>query len=172
MSSAVKSPDRSTARPSLAELYERHADEAVGLAYLLTGDRALAQDLMQEAFVRIARRFVHIRDPESFGPYLRRSIVNLANSHFRRRALERRHAASSAVPDRSDAADVGDRLTLRAAILRLPVRQRIALVLRFYEDLPERDIADLMGCGTGAVKQLVYRAMGTLRQELGGGEGS
>jgi RNA polymerase sigma-70 factor (sigma-E family) len=170
MNSAVESTDRPPARRSLADLYERHADDAVGLAYLLTGDRALAQDLMQEAFVRIARRFVHIRDPDAFGRYLRRSIVNLANSHFRRRAIERRHAASGAVPDRGEDADVGDRVTLRAAIVRLPIRQRTALVLRFYEDLPEREIADLMGCGTGAVKQLVYRAMGTLRREIGGGE--
>ena len=76
---------RAVERRSLAALYERHADDAVGLAYLLTGDRALAEDLMQEAFVRIAARFRHIRDPAAFGTYLRRTVINLANSHFRRR---------------------------------------------------------------------------------------
>ena len=126
------SPDR-----SLAALYQRHADDAVGLAYLLTGDRALAEDLMQEAFVRIARRFVHIREPRAFQAYLRRSVVNLANSHVRRRAIERRHLTGQALSEQVREPDLGDRLSLREAILHLPVRQRTALVLRFYEDLPE-----------------------------------
>jgi RNA polymerase sigma-70 factor (sigma-E family) len=152
---------------SLAALYERHADQALGLAYLLTGDRALAEDLMHDAFVRVARRFVQIREPDAFGSYLRRAVVNGANSHFRRRAIERRHLAAQVRPDEAAEADAADRVTVRRALLRLPVRQRTALVLRFYEDIPEREIAELMRCRLGAVKQLVYRAMQTLRRELG-----
>lgn len=155
---------------SFAALYERYADEAVGLAYLLTGDRRLAEDLMQDAFVRIARRLVHIRDPDASWSYLRRSVVNLANSHFRRRAIERLHLAVQAEPGEATQTDPSDRLALREAIVRLPVRQRTALVLRFYEDLPEREIAELMRCRTGTVKQLVFRAMQTLRRELEGWE--
>jgi len=152
---------------SLATLYERHASEALGFAYLLTGDRALAEDLMQEAFVRASRRLAHLRDPDAFGAYLRRSIVNLANSYFRRRAMERRQLPRNRPAEEVVQPDPGDRLALRSAILRLPVRQRTALVLRYYEDLPEAEIAGLMRCPTGAVKQLIFRAMTALRREFG-----
>src|SRR6058998_1928642 len=85
------SVDRATAGNAgrLGELYLRHADEAVRLAYLLTGDRALAEDLVQDAFVKLAGRLVHLRDSGAFDAYLRRTVVNLANSHYRRKRLER-----------------------------------------------------------------------------------
>src|SRR6266702_3303813 len=73
----------------LGELYRRHADRAIRLAYLLTGDRALAEDLVQDAFVKLAGRLAHLRDPGAFDAYLRRTVVNLANSHLRRKRLER-----------------------------------------------------------------------------------
>src|SRR5438128_7013337 len=73
----------------LGELYLRHADAAVRLAYLLTGDRALAEDLVQDAFVRLAGRLVHLRDPGAFDAYLRRTVVNLSQSYFRRKRVER-----------------------------------------------------------------------------------
>src|SRR2546425_3976876 len=73
----------------LGELYVRHADDAVRLAYLLTGDRALAEDLVQDAFVRTAGRLIHLRDPGAFGAYLQRTVVNLSHSHFRRKKVER-----------------------------------------------------------------------------------
>src|SRR5438876_12359684 len=73
----------------LGELYLRHADDAIRLAYLLTGDRALAEDLVQDAFVRLAGRLVHLRDPDAFDAYLRRTVVNLSNSYFRRKKVER-----------------------------------------------------------------------------------
>src|ERR671925_1042326 len=78
----------------LGELYLRHADAAVRLAYLLTGDRSLAEDLAQDAFVRLAGRLVHLRDPGAFDAYLRRTIVNLSNSHFRRK-VERAYLMSA-----------------------------------------------------------------------------
>src|SRR5205085_4399679 len=77
----------------LGELYVRHADDAVRLAYLLTGDRALAEDVVQDAFVRLAGRLVHLRDPAAFPAYLRRTVVNLTNSHFRRKRVERSYLA-------------------------------------------------------------------------------
>src|SRR5437899_8198778 len=73
----------------LGELYLAHADGAVRLAYLLTGDRALAEDLVQDAFVKLAGRLVHLRDPGAFDAYLRRTVVNLANSYYRRKRPER-----------------------------------------------------------------------------------
>src|SRR6058998_3162610 len=85
------SVDRATAGNAgrLGELYLRHAHDAVRLAYLLTGDRALAEDLVQDAFVRLAGRLVHLRDPCAFDAYLRRTVVNLSRSHFRRKKVER-----------------------------------------------------------------------------------
>ncbi len=117
----------------LSELYLRHADDAVRPAYLITGDRALAEDLVQDAFVKLAGRLLHLRDPGGFEAYLRRTIVNVTNSTFRRRKVEQRYAerqASLRQPVGEDP-DVPSREALRAALLSLPVRQRTAIVLRF-----------------------------------------
>jgi DNA-directed RNA polymerase specialized sigma24 family protein len=93
--------ENSLERGSLGDLYVRHAPESIRLAFLLTGDRALAEDLVQEAFARLVGRLRHLRDPGAFGAYLRRTIVNLATSHFRHRLVERAHlerlAGTSAV---------------------------------------------------------------------------
>src|SRR5438034_9130971 len=83
--------DRDLDTGRLGQLYLRHADDAVRLAYLLTGDHALAEDLVQDAFVKLAGRLAHLRDPGAFEAYLRRTIVNLTNSYFRRKRLEREH---------------------------------------------------------------------------------
>src|SRR5688500_9280891 len=69
-------------------LYARHAPDAARLAYLLTGDRALAEDIVQDAFVKMFGRFRDLRHPDAFGAYLRKTVVNLTRSYFRRRGLE------------------------------------------------------------------------------------
>lgn len=152
----------------LAELYERHAPAAGRLAYLLTGDRALAEDLVQEAFVRVVGRFRHLRVPDAFWVYLRRTIVNLHTSHLRRRRIERVHLEHrDRDPSRNvTMPDVGARAELWSAILALPARQRAAVVLRYYEDLSERETAEVLGCSNAAAKSLVARAMQTLRAEI------
>src|SRR5512133_3440418 len=76
-------------RSRLANAYVRSAPGGIRLAYLLTGDRAAAEDLVQEAFVRFMGRLRFLRDPDAFEPYLRRTIVNLSKNRFRRRAVER-----------------------------------------------------------------------------------
>ena len=76
-------------RSRLGDAYVRSAPGGIRLAYLLTGDRAVAEDLVQEAFVRFVGRLRFLRDPDAFEPYLRRTIVNLSKNHFRRRAVER-----------------------------------------------------------------------------------
>src|SRR5918995_5513866 len=78
-------------RGRIGELYLAHADSAVRLAYLLTGDRLVAEDLVQDAFVRLAGRLVHLRDPGAFDAYLRITVVNLSRSYFRRKRVERSH---------------------------------------------------------------------------------
>ena len=152
-------------RGSLAVLYERHASDAVRLAYLITGDREAARDLAQDAFVRVIGRFRHLRSPDAFEAYLRRTVVNLSTSRFRRLGLERAHLERErsrrepvdAIPD------VGVRDELRRALLELPPRQRAAVVLRYYEDLSERQMADALGCSIPAARSLLSRAMQTLR---------
>ena len=155
----------------LGELYVRHADDAVRLAYLLTGDRALAEDLVQDAFVRLAGRLVHLRDPDAFDAYLRRTVVNLSNSYFRRRKVERAYlerakGEASVQPPRQDRS-FEDRDRMWQAMGRLSQRQRAAVVLRFYEDLSERRVAEILDCRPGTVKSLVSRGLETLRSEIG-----
>ena len=103
---------------SLEDRYVRHAPEAVRLAYLLTGDAATAEDLAHEAFIKVAGRFHHLRNPEAFAAYLRRTVVNLSMSHHRRKRVERDHLAreasrpaptSSNPPTSKDATNCGAR---------------------------------------------------------------
>ena len=149
----------------LAELYVRHAAEAIRLAYFLTGDRLLAEDLVQDAFVKLAGRLVHLRDPGAFDAYLRRTIVNLANSSFRRKRVEREYLRRSAAEPAAvaDAHDTDRRDELWTDLQRLPARQRTAIVLRIYEDLSEARVAEILGCRPGTVRSLVSRGLAQLR---------
>jgi len=149
----------------LEELFLRHAPAAGRLAYLLTGDRDQADDLVQDAFVHLARRFAHLRDPEAFPTYLQRTVVNLARSQFRRRRVERAYlraeASRPATPAVELDRDEADRMA--AALLGLPERQRAAVVLRFYADLSVERTAEIMRCRPGTVKSLVFKALSNLR---------
>jgi RNA polymerase sigma-70 factor (sigma-E family) len=156
-------------RDRLADLYVAHAPEGTRLAFLLTGDRALAEDLVQDAFARLVGRLRHLRDPGAFGAYLRRTIVNLATSHFRHRRVERAYlqraaAAPTIEAHRNEELDEA----MHAVLLRLPRRQCAAVVLRFYEDLSDVQTAEILRCSTGTVRSLVSRAMKTLRESLEG----
>lgn len=153
----------------LGELYVRHAPDGIRLAYLLTGDRALAEDLVQEAFARFAGRLLYLRSPDAFEPYLRRTIVNLSRSHFRQRRTEREYLERLArMPQGSRPENEELDEAMHEALLRLPTRQRAAIVLRFYEDLSDVQTADVLRCRPGTVRSLVSRGMTTLRTELEG----
>jgi RNA polymerase sigma-70 factor (sigma-E family) len=162
--------ERETA-DGLEELYVRHAPAGFRLALLLTGDRQLAEDIVQDAFVRVVGRLGHLRSGTSFEAYLRRTIVNLTKNTWRRRAVERAHGAH-ALPELRDveAADgaVVERMVVLRTLRSLPERQRTALVLRFYEDLPEGDIASIMRCPTGTVRSLISRGVAAMRDQIGG----
>ncbi len=153
----------------IADLYERHVPAAGRFAYLLTGDRGQAEDLVQEAFVRVIGRFGHLRVPDAFEAYLRRTIVNLHTSTLRRRRLERAHLqrADAGVEPSTQLPDVGARHDLWRALGELTPRQRAAIVLRFYEDLSERETAAVLRRSPAAVKSLVARAMDSLRATIG-----
>jgi RNA polymerase sigma-70 factor (sigma-E family) len=150
----------------VADLYATCAPDAVRTAFLLTGDKDLAEDLVQEAFVKILGRFGDLRDPDAFRAYLRRTVVNLTKKHWRRKDVERRfrHRADGATSDSIEMPDVEGREELWQRLQQLPHRQRTALVLRFYEDLTEKQTADALGCSPGAVKSLTQRAMEALRR--------
>lgn len=156
----------------LDDLYVRHAPAGMRLAFLLTGDRNQAEDLMQEAFVRCVGRFRHLRVPDTFDAYLRRSIVNLHTSGLRHKRVERtwlaRHGAASAAAAARGTTipDIAAREDLWRALAGLPSRQRAALVLRYYEDLSEQQTAAVLGCTVAAVKSLVARGSETLRTRL------
>jgi RNA polymerase sigma factor (sigma-70 family) len=152
-------------RSPLADAYVRSAPGGIRLAYLLTGDRTVAEDLVQEAFVRFVGRFRFLRYPDDFEPYLRRTIVNLSKNYFRRRAVERAYLEREGrrIEDVSTDPDVATYDTLRSALLRLPLRQRTALVLRYYEDLPDATIAELLRCRQATVRSLVARGLEALR---------
>jgi RNA polymerase sigma-70 factor (sigma-E family) len=150
----------------LGELYAAHAPDAVRLAYLLTGDRALAEDLVHEAFVRLFGRFRDLRNPDAFGAYLRTAVVNLARSHFRRRRVERAYLERERQSPSAPPAEIDGREEMWAALQQLRPRQRAAIVLRYYEDLTEAQTAEVLGCAVGTVKSLVSRGIGHLRGEL------
>jgi RNA polymerase sigma-70 factor (sigma-E family) len=161
--------ETSLERSSLGDLYVQHAPEGIRLAFLLTGDRTLAEDLVQEAFARLVGRLRHIREPDAFGAYLRRTIVNLATSHFRRRRVERAYlerVAGRREIETNPNSELDERM--HDALLSLPKRQRAAIVLRFYEDLSDRQTAEILRCSAGTVRSLVSRGMKTLRSELEG----
>lgn len=160
------SPEADHDGDRLGEMYGRFAPEGIRLAYLMTGDRAIAEDLVQEAFIRFVGRLHSIRDPGAFDAYLRRTVVNLSKNYFRHRALERadlERQASQRRPLQEDR-DVSEYEAMRLALLGLPPRQRAAIVLRYYEDLHESQIAEVLRCRPATVRSLISRGLEALRQ--------
>ena len=138
-------------------------------AVLLTGDWHIAEDLVQTCLAKLYRVWHRLDtgvDPDS---YLRRMLVNTQRSWWRTRW--RREAPVEVVPDRAIGGDVQERHaladTVRRALAALPARQRAVLVLRYFEDLPEAQVADLLGCSVGTVKTHTSRGIGRLRELLG-----
>jgi RNA polymerase sigma-70 factor (sigma-E family) len=163
---------KSEGRVSLESLYAEHIEGATRLAFLLTGDADTAQDIAQEAFVRIAGRFHDLRHPAAFPSYLRTSVVNLTRSHFRRLRTQRAYLEREAKrsPGVADGPDIEGRDEMWRALQKIPYRRRAAIVLRYYEDLTEQQTADALGCSSSAVKALVGRGLEMLRAEMRGVE--
>jgi RNA polymerase sigma factor (sigma-70 family) len=145
-------------RGSLEDLYVRHVPEATRLAFLLTRDAATTEDVAQDAFIRVAGRLRHLRTPDGFGAYLRRTVVNLCISHHRREKVarvyaERERARTAGREPTTGLPDVETHNELRTALAHLPYRQRAAVVLRFYADLPDEQIGQALGCSIGAARR-------------------
>ncbi|CAN5745751.1 SigE family RNA polymerase sigma factor [soil metagenome] len=147
--------------PGFVALYQDRYGPMVRLAYLLTSDLAASEELVQDAFVKVHRQWDRgIDHPKA---YLRTAVVNTCYSWGRRKVHERDHHRRrlEAVPDPELVSDeMGDILAT------LPDRQRAAIVLRFYEDLAEDEIATAIGCRPATVRTLIHRGLKALRKEI------
>ena len=155
---------------SLALLYTQHYGSLVRLASLLLRDPAASEDIVQEAYIKVALSR-SLRDPDKALAYLRQTVVNLSRSALRRKLVARRHAPVLLEESVESAADgamrriEGERV--RTALAALPARQREAVVLRYYGDLSEAQIAEAMGVSNGAVKSYCSRGLAALSTFLG-----
>ena len=154
---------------ALTALYSAHYRSLVRLASFLLKDRSEAEEVVQDAFVAMHGSWRRLRDPERAETYLRQAVVNRCRSGLRHRVVEARHAPKPA-PD-APSAEYGALGTLERrgvvdALRALPTRQREVLVLRYYGDLSEAQIAQTLGISPGAVKSHASRGMLALRSTL------
>ncbi|PUA83047.1 SigE family RNA polymerase sigma factor [Nocardioides currus] len=133
-------------------------------AYLLAGDHASAEDLLQNAFAKLYLSWDKVRDREALDGYVRRIMVNENNSLWRR-AWKRREHSTDAVPETASHATYDDGLgsALWSYVSTLPPKQRSVVVLRYYEQLSEAEVADVLGISVGTVKSQASRALAGLR---------
>ena len=150
----------------LDRLYRAHAPTALRFAIMLTGERELSEDLVQEAFIRVAAKLDSLREPEAFGAYLTRAVANLAKSHFRHQQVVARHERSVDLTTLvENPIDVAASDSMLVALRRLPVQQRAALVLRYYNDASHEEIARVLDIPVGTVKSQLSRGLARLRRE-------
>jgi RNA polymerase sigma-70 factor, ECF subfamily len=138
-----------------------------GLGYLLTSDWGQAEELAQDALVRTYRAWPRVRGHDRPGAYARKVLVNRHRSLLRRAKVEARHLAGRRAEEAVQPELGTEGLVLWSAVRRLPARQRAVLVLRYHEDLPEAEVARLLGVPLGTVKSLAHRGLARLRGELG-----
>jgi len=151
-------------------LFEAHYPRLVSLARRILSDPEGAEDVVMDAFVGLYRRWDRVRRPDDVYFYLRASVVNGSRNRIRRLVLAR----SKASPGDVDAAPVNEPVLLMLdqqamvdALRRLSLRQRQVLVLRYYEDLSEAEIASTLGCAVGSVKTHAVRGLRALALQLG-----
>jgi len=154
----------------LVDLFEREGRSLVRLARLFVDDRNAAEDLVQEAFIRLARSAGRIKDDAKAAAYLRSIVLNLARDHNRRGLVSLRHR----LPLDDERASEVDELVLRddqrqiiEALRDLPHRQRDCLVLRYYQELGIDDIADTLGISRNSVKTHLQRGLAAMESRLG-----
>jgi RNA polymerase sigma-70 factor (sigma-E family) len=154
---------------AVTQLYTVHYRSLVRLAALLLRDVQAAEEVVQDAFVAMHGRWRRLRDPDRALAYLRQAVVNRSRSALRHRKVEVRHAPAP-MPDAASAEhgamDALEHQEVVAALRHLPTRQREVLVLRYYLDLSEAQIADTIGISRGAVKSHASRGMSALRTTL------
>lgn len=168
----VGEADRDERRTLLEAVFASEGRSLVRLARIFTDDRDAAEDLVQEAFIRLYRTADRIEDPTKVPAYMRSIVLNLCRDHNRRGLMSLRHQQTSAELDEGSTPDVSvihreDQARVIAALMSLSDRQRECLVLRFYLDLSEREIAATLGISQNSVKTHNRRGMTGLREQLG-----
>lgn len=173
--SALRNIAPASAEDLLVECYERDYVSLHRLAYLMLGDRDLAEDVVQEVFLRTFSGWRRLREPERAGAYLRAGVLNMCRSRMRRRYVEQRGNAAVSHPEAAEndqTADAAGATWLATAMLEavraLPPRQRAAVVLRYYADLSEAEMAVAMHCAPGTVKSQLSKARASLALRLAG----
>ena len=141
----------------LLDAYDANRLALVRLAFVTTGDREAAEDIVQEAFLATRQVWSGVQD---LRPYLRAAVVNRSRSWLRRRQLERRQPPATAASYEGAPDEMWD------ALSRLTPRQRAAVVLRYYEALPDAEIAAVLDCREATVRTTIHRALATLRKEI------
>ena len=154
---------------AIAALFQEHARSLVRLARLFADDRNAAEDLVQEAFLRLRRSFHRIESPDRTAAYLRSIVLNLARDHNRRGLMSLRHR----MPEEESQLSAEDRIVLREdqqqmidALQTLPRRQRDCVTLRYYLELSIPDIAMTLGISVNSVKTHLQRGMAVLEARL------
>ena len=150
-------------------LYASHWNPLVRLATMLTRDASIAEELVQDAFVALHRRWGSLADPGAAHGYLRTSVVNASRSALRHRGVEERYrqpAAPEPAGPEERAVRSSEDARVMAALRTLPRRQQEVLVLRYYADLSEFDIAQTLGLSRGAVKSHAHRGLASLKAAL------
>lgn len=145
-----------------ADFYRREYEHAVRLAWLLTGSKAAAEDVVQNAMAEVYRARSRIDSPEA---YLRRSVVNRGRS-WRRDERRQRDRSTMLARQTGEPVLVGSDAELLDAVRRLPYRQRVVIVARYWGGWSEAEIARTLGCQPGTVKSLASRALDRLRREV------
>jgi RNA polymerase sigma-70 factor (sigma-E family) len=150
----------------LTETYRTHYRSLLGLAALLLDDTASCEDVVQEAFIRVHSARKRVRDPQKTLAYLRQTVVNLSRSTLRRRILGLK-LLSKPMPDMASAEegayDRMERDELKQALRGLQRRQREVLVLRYFADMTEAQVAEVLGLSLGSVKAYGSRGIAALR---------
>ena len=170
-------PPPGDAAAAVTALYQANAIGMVRLAHVLVGDRAMAEDIVQEAFSGLYRRWAYLTSPDKALPYVRSAVLNACRSALRRGPGKSRVGDATALAGSplfaisADSAELAvlteeERQGVMHALRQLPSRQREVLVLRFYLDLSEAEIATEMGIGTSTVRSAQYRALTALGRIL------
>ena len=174
-SASTRTAEEWTADEAVTALFASHYRALVRLATLLLRDPGAAEEVTQDAYVGLHDRWRRLRDPEKAVAYLRQSVVNRCRSALRHRGVVDRYLRRQPPPPNAPAADVGLLVAeahgeMIAAVRALPARQREALVLRYYADMSEAEIAEAMGVSQGAVKSHTSRGIAALRRLMDGME--
>jgi RNA polymerase sigma-70 factor (sigma-E family) len=156
------------AAAGVTALYVQTAVGLIRLAYVILSDRQAAEDVVQDAFVGLYSRWGKLADPASAEGYLRASVLNGCRSMLRRQAVRSRHVLHERPAASADVSvfEGAERCEVERAVDRLPPRQREALVLRYYLNLPDEQIARLMGIRPVTVRATVHRALEGLGRAL------